>query len=139
MNEQQVCSNFQIDLTAAFGICKNCNLPKIQHKISNQSANPSNYKFSEKKHILEKSNAPVNPEKLNDNLIKNQTIIKENNEQIETCKNFQIDLTGDFGKCRNCKQPKINHETQAKILSNFSKIKTYMKKTKIFNHKIRCS
>lgn len=109
---EQVCSNFQIDLTGAFGICKNCKLPKIQHNISREPAKSINSNFADKKHIFEKdfqkqnekekiNDFPKNPQKIN---------IKQNDEQKEICKNFQVDLTGEFGKCKNCKQSKINHE-----------------------------
>ena len=56
--ETQPCSNFQIDLTGAFGICKNCHLPKIKHAIESDSqpkANSAN--FQDKLKLFSQKNA----------------------------------------------------------------------------------
>lgn len=51
---------------------------------------------------------------------------------MEGCDNFQIDLAGEFGICRNCKFPKIKHPKPTSPPVNKLKSSNIQEK-KIFN------
>ncbi len=122
MSEEQACSNFQIDLVGAFGICKNCKLPKLQHNSSSQPNKPFTSNLGDKKQSIDKKDVGfqnLKPQKEEINFQKpslpEKANKKEENKAPALCKNFQIDLTGEAGRCKNCKQLKINHENAGNL------------------------